>query len=213
MVAKTELQSFTQSWNQTAAWAQTQGIGRNSYYPIYQMDSARLLAGSTPMSSAERTRAILAAHNPNNVTPVPGDKANPTNVLGNAVTDLRNIFTGLSPTTLIPNLFDTVKNTILHPSTVIKPIGEILGGVASGNMGEVKSGFEQAAGLSGPGSILSWLPGVYDAGLYAQGGLSEVLSHPVTSFVDVAPFASGGTDHRRRGHRFAHGGRSRPRWA
>jgi len=192
MVAKTELQSFTTSWNQTAAWAQTQGINRNSYYPIYQMDSARVLAGQTPMSQAERTRAILAAHNPNNVTPVPGDKPSPTNILGNAVNDLRSIFTGLAPNHLIPNIVDTVKNTILHPSTVIKPIGEILGGVASGNPNEVKSGFEQAAGLSGPGSILSWLPGVYVAGEFTQGGLNEVLSHPVVGFLDVAPFAPAG---------------------
>jgi hypothetical protein len=189
MVARTELQSFTQSWNQTAAWAQTQGINRNSYYPIYQMDSARLLGGQAPMSQAERTRAILAAHNPNNVTAVPGDKPDPTNIMGNAVNDLRSIFTGLAPNHLIPNIFDTVKNTILHPATVIKPIGNIIGGLASGNPNEIKTGFEQAAGLEGPGSILSWLPGVYVAGGLAQGGISEVLSHPVVGFLDVAPFA------------------------
>ena len=193
MAQKQEIQSFTQSWNQTAAWAQAQGIPRKDYYPIYQMDSTRLLTpGSTPMSQAERTRAILAAHNPNQVTPVPGDKPNPTNIVGNAVTDLRNIFTGLAPNHLIPNIFDTVKNTILHPATVIKPLGEIIGGVASGNVNEVKSGFEQAAGLTGPGSILSWLPGVYVGGEFAQGGLSEVLSRPVTSFIDLAPFAPAG---------------------
>ena len=189
---KSALTSFTTSWNQTVAWAQSQGISKNSYYPIYQMDSARLLTGESPMSEAERTRAILAAANPNHVTPVPGDKPDPTNVVGNAVNDLRNIFTGLAPNHLVPNLVDTVKNTVLHPETVIKPVADVVGGAASGNLNEVKQGLELASGLKGPGSILSWLPGVYVGGELAQGGLNQVLSSPVTSFIDLAPFAPAG---------------------
>jgi len=189
---KSNYQSFEQDWNKTVAWAQTQGINRNSWYPIYQMDSARLLAGENPMSTSERTRAILAAHNPNEVTPVASDKRDPTNIMGNTVTDLRNIFTGLSPNHLVANIFDTVKDTVIHPSTFIRPTEEVLGGALSGNTKELKSGLEQAAGLTGPGSILSWLPGVYVAGEVAQGGVGEVLSRPVSSFLDVAPFADTG---------------------
>ena len=103
----------------------------------------------------------------------------------NTVTDLKNIFTGLEPTHLVSNIFDTVKNAVVHPSTWIKPLEDI----ASGN---VKQGLELAAGITGPGSILSWLPGVYVGGLAAQGGIGNVLSHPVVSLMDVAPFTPAG---------------------
>lgn len=185
MAQTSAIQGFSQSWNKTAAWAQSQGIGYKDYYPVYQMDSQRLLSGESPMSNAERTRAILAAANPNNVTPVPGNAPDPANVMANTVTDLKNIFTGLAPNHLVSNIFDTVKNAVLHPSTWVKPIEDI----ASGN---VKQGLELAAGVQGPGSILSWLPGVYVAGEAAQGGVGEVLSHPVQSLLDVAPFAPAG---------------------
>jgi len=185
VVQKSQLAGFATNWNKRVAWAQSQGINKNSYYPIYQMDSARLLAGESPMSNAEATRAILAASNPNNVTPVPGDKPNPTNILGNTVSDLRNIFTGLAPNHLVTNIYDTVKSAITKPSTWITPLADI----AQGN---IKQGLEAAAGLNGQNSILSWLPGVYVAGEIAQGGVGEALSHPVVGFLDVAPFASAG---------------------
>lgn len=185
MVQQSEMQGFTTNWNKRVAWAQSQGISRSSYYPIYQMDSARLLAGETPMSNAEATRAMLAAQNPNNVTPVPGDKPSPTNIWGNTVNDLRSIFTGLAPNHLVTNLFDTVKDAVTKPSTWLAPIEDLA-------QGDVKQGLEAAAGLNGQNSILSWLPGVYVAGEIAQGGVGEVLSHPVVSFLDVAPFAPAG---------------------
>jgi hypothetical protein len=184
-VEKSAIQGFTETWDKTASWAQAQGISSKSYYPVYQMDSARLLAGETPMSTAERTRAILAAANPNHVTPVPGDKPNPTNIWGNTVSDLRSIFTGLAPNHLVANVYDTVKNAVLHPSTWVKPLEDI-------GTGHVKEGLELAAGVTGPGSILSWLPGVYVAGEIAQGGVGEALAHPVVSFLDLAPFAPAG---------------------
>ena len=182
---QSKIQQFTQNWSKTAAWAQGQGIKYNSYYPVYQMDSQRLLANESPMSNAERTRAILAASNPKDVTPVPGDARDPTNIMSNTVTDLKNIFTGLEPTHLVSNIFDTVKNAIVHPSTWIKPLQDIA-------EGKVKQGLELASGLKGPGSILSWLPGVYVGGLAAQGGIGNVISHPVVSLMDVAPFAPAG---------------------
>lgn len=184
-VEKSAISGFTSTWEKTASWAQSQGISKKAYYPIYQMDSARLLQGETPMSTAERTRAILAAANPKDITPVPGDKPNPTNVWGNTVNDLRSIFTGLAPNHLVANVFDTVKSAVLHPSTFVKPLEEL----ATGN---IKQGLEDAAGLNGQPSILSWLPGVYVAGELAQGGLDEVLAHPVVSLLDVAPFGSAG---------------------
>src|SRR5208282_1413834 len=109
----------------------------------------------------------------------------PTNVIGNTVNDLRSIFTGLAPNHLVTNLFDTVKDAVTKPSTWLAPIQDL----AQGN---IKQGLEAAAGLNGQNSILSWLPGVYDLGELAQGGVGEVLSHPVVSFLDVAPFAPAG---------------------
>lgn len=189
MVSKSIDQSFNSDWQKAVAWAQTQGIGQHVYLPIYQQDAQRVASGGYPMSSAERNRAILAAANPNNVTPVPSDHPNPLSFMGNARTDLRNIFTGLAPNHLIPNIFHTAEAAVLHPSTWLNPIEDVAKGVATGNMGDVKKGLELAGGKN---SILSWIPGVYDAAEMAHGGLSEVLSHPIVSFLDVAPFAPAG---------------------
>ena len=49
MASKSELSTFQQNWQQTAAWAQSKGIKYNDYFPIYQQDTQRLLQYGTPM--------------------------------------------------------------------------------------------------------------------------------------------------------------------
>ena len=124
------------------------------------------------MSEAERTRAILASANPNNVTPLPTDTPSTGSGLsaighffGNVVHDASNIFTGLQPTKLIPSIVDGVVNTVEHPSWILNPEKN---------------------------TIAQWIPGVAVLGEFEQGGLSNVLSHPLISFLDVLPAADTG---------------------
>ncbi len=185
---KTLDQSFSADWEKAVAWAQTQGVGANAIKSVFNYDSQRVANGSFPMSIAERNHALLAAQNPNKVTQVPSDKPNPASFLGNARADLANIFTGLAPNHLIPNLFHTAETAVAHPSTWVKPIEEVTGGALSGNVKEVRTGLEQA----GTSILGTAVPGVYVLSELAKGGLGEVLSHPVTSFLDLAPFAPAG---------------------
>ena len=170
MTYKSNLQDFQSSWTKTVNWAKSQGIPQASIYPVYQLDSKRLLQGSYPMSEAERTRAILASYNPNNVTPLPTDTPaqNPiTGFFGNVMHDAANIFTGLQPTKLIPSIVDSVVNTVEHPNWVLNPTKN---------------------------TIAQFIPGVALAGEFEQGGLSNVMSHPLISFLDVLPIADTGVD-------------------
>lgn len=182
MVQRSIDTQFNVDWEKAIAWAQTRGIDSQSWLPIYQMDANRLQNGEPQMSTAERNRAMLAAKNPNNVTPVPSDKPNPASILGNARNDLRSIFTGLAPNHLIPNIFHTVESAVLHPSTWERPLADIA-------KGDIRTGLEEAGS---PNSILSWLPGVYDLSELAKGGVDQVLSHPIVSLLNVAPFAPAG---------------------
>lgn len=172
MVQKSSAQQFQTSWTKTVNWAKSQGISQQSIYPVYQLDSKRLLSGTYPMSEAERTRAILASSNPNNVTPLPTDTPSTgsglgaiSHFFGNVVHDASNIFTGLQPTKLIPSIVDGVVNTIEHPNWVLNPEKN---------------------------TLAQWIPGVAVVGELMQGGLSNVLSHPLISFLDVLPIADTG---------------------
>lgn len=166
--SKSNLQYFQSSWSKTVSWAHSQGIPQASIYPVYQLDSKRLLSGYYPMSEAERTRAILASYNPNNVTPLPSDKpGNPiTGFFGNVMHDAENIFTGLQPTKLIPSLFDSVKNTFEHPEWLLNPEKN---------------------------TLASFIPGDQLLAMYKQGGFSELAAHPLLSFLNVLPVADVGT--------------------
>jgi hypothetical protein len=178
---------FRNSWNQTAAWAQSRGISYSDYYPVYQSDSQRLLKGQNVMSQAEREREIAGAANIK-VAPqaVPSTTPAATNVIGNTITDLRNIFTGLGDVVIHPlhnGLVDQLVNTIgfidghYHPqgATDIAKLGDLL-----------------------TNTVAAWVPGLSDVGTVLQAkdpiaGLEQLAEHPVTSLLDVSalvrPFA------------------------
>src|SRR5260221_7479031 len=115
MPQKSVIDSFHNSWNSTAAWAQSKGIKYNDYLPIYQQDSQRLLSGGFPMSQAERERAVVAAADVSKPTQAtPSTAPRPGNVIGNTITDLRNIFTGIGDIAIHPlhnGLVDSIKNS------------------------------------------------------------------------------------------------------
>lgn len=193
MVSKAPDVTFGDDWNKLVAWAQSSGISMSVVQPVYSMDLGRLQSGSYPMSNAERIRAIQAAANPNQVTQVPETHSGFSlgSLLGNAVNDLRNIFTGLAPNHLIPNMWHMAETAIVHPSSWIAPIEDIGKGVFTGDFSEIRKGFDLA---SGPGSVLSLLPGVADVDelLHGKAGLEELWQHPISSFIDIAPFAPAG---------------------
>ena len=168
MAQKPGYETFSSSWNKTLNWAHQQGIGTASVLPVYELDAKRFVSGTYPMSEAERTRAILASYNPNNVTPLPTDQ--PQGGIGgffhNIMHDATNIFTGLQPTHLVTSIFDSVKNTVEHPNWLFDPKKN---------------------------TLAQLIPGVSLIGEYEQGGIDNVMAHPLITFLNMLGIASAGT--------------------
>lgn len=189
MASKPAVQSFTQNWNKTVNWAKQQGIPYSAYYPVYQLDTQRLLGSGSPLSESERIRAIQAAAGLNYSTALPTDNPSPTDLIGNTKKNATEIFTGLEPTHIIPNVVDTVKSTITSPGHIIGDIGDALFGGSAGRK-------SAAQDILKPDNILAWAPGVYDLAqvfavdpnLTGNKGAKALAKDPITSLLDVIPF-------------------------
>ena len=194
MVSKPKDQTFVQDWNKTVEWAKANKIPYSAYYPVYQLDAQRLLSG-TPMSEAARIQAIQSAYGLNVTTALPTDAPNPSDVVGNVRTNAANIFTGLEPQHLISNIWDTVANTIEHPSSLggaVEDFAKILNPLANQQQTRNAIGaFDQHVLASH--SLLSWVPGLYDAAVLTNGGkpgsagLKQLADNPLTSILDILP--------------------------
>ncbi len=186
MAAKPQVQSFTQSWNKTVNWAKQNNIPYQAYYPVYQMDSQKFVTSGQGMSESERIRAIEAASNLSYSTALPTDNPDWANIVGNSKKNATSIFTGLEPTHIIPNVLDTIKNTIAHPSDILGAIGDLF----TGNLGAASKQILK------PNNILDWVPGVYDLAtvfnadpnLSSGAGGKALAENPLTTLLDVIPF-------------------------
>jgi hypothetical protein len=190
MASQAEIDQFHTSWQQTAQWAQSKGIKYNQYYPVYQLDSQRLLqyGSNGAMSTAERERAIIAASDPQAATQAtPSTAANPSNIIGNTITDARNIFTGLGDIVIHPlhnGLVDSVKNTF----DLMDGSHKLQGNSPGAKLGDALTS-----------TVLSWIPGMQDIG---EGFIANAASkdpfaavdvlteHPLQSILDVLPLAN-----------------------
>jgi hypothetical protein len=164
---KAGYQTFQQTWAKTVNWARSQGIPNSAIVPVYDMDSSRFVQGTYTMSEGERVRAILASANPNNVTPLPSDNPEPGigGFFHNMMHDAQNIFTGLEPTHLVDSIYQSVKNTVEHPGWLLDPEKN---------------------------TLAQFIPGVSLIGEYEEGGLSNVLGHPLVTALNVLGLASAG---------------------
>ena len=167
-------QTFNTDWNKIRSWAATQKIPTVAVNNVYALDQTRLQSGTYQMSNAERTRAILAAAGMDYSTALPTDNPGPSDVWGNTIRNIQGIATGLMPTRLAANIFDTLKTTV---DDISNP-----------------GAFAKNGGLAGAleNSALSWLPGAYDVGKVMQAkslgaGLDQLAEQPITSLLDVMP--------------------------
>ena len=194
MPAQPEAEKFQSSWNQTAAWAQSHGIKYNQYFPIYQEDSQNFLTpGKTVMSQAEREKAIQAVANINKPTQLtPSTAPNPTNIIGNTITDARNIFTGLI------GMVNPEHNSIVD---MFKNSFDDLTGAhhLAGNTDAAKLGDALTS------TVLSFIPGALDVGrvlqadpnisnpwqyLTSKKGAEALAENPISSVLDILPITS-----------------------
>ena len=176
-VKRSAAETFTSEWDRAAAWAQSQGISASTYLPVYQYDVNRLQTYGYGMSAAERNRAILAAQNPNDVTPAPTDNPNPSNVFGNARHDVASIATGLINAP--EGLWHLVDNTFHAATNPAKMDARTFGGTAANWLND---------------TVLALIPGAADLGTYlgaggGNAGANALFEHPVVSTLDVIPAA------------------------
>ena len=195
MPTYSEIESFNHNWQKMSAWAQIQGVGYNTYYPIWKADAARLQSNNHAMSNAERERAILAAHDPSTIQKVPQDNPNPWNIVGNFQTDIRNIATGIGDIVIHPlhnGLVDPIKNTY----GLFTGAHHLAGQSTAGKIADAASN-----------TVLSFIPGVADIGTVLKAdptalslgpdkpgtdtaaGFKALAQHPVASILDVIPLS------------------------
>ena len=174
MANKPQYESFIQGWNKTVSWAKQNGIPYSAYYPVYQADSQKMITSSSGMGEAERIHAIEAAAGLNYSNALPTDVHSPTAVLPNIKQNASSIFTGLNPFGIIGNVWDTVKNTVEHPSTITAPLFSVAA--------EQQIPYTQH-------DIWNLVPGVTDIALLAGGkkGAAQLAENPISSLIDVVP--------------------------
>jgi hypothetical protein len=135
----------------------------------YELEAVQ--RGSDPLTDKERLKVALAAQTGQAVTQLPD--RNPLNFAVNAYKDLTDIVAS------VPRL----------PVAIAKEIGDLphIGERIAQAQAEGKNLIEALAGAPG----LRLLPGAYTLGNLAGGGegLTEAVSHPLFSFLDVLPAA------------------------
>jgi len=171
---KPAVQTFDTDWTKIKSWAQTQKIPTVAVNNVYTLDSSRLTSGYYTMSNAERTRAILAAAGMDYNTALPSDNPSAANIIGNTITNAQSIFTGLMPTRLAANIWDTFKDTVDDLEDPARLAGK----------DPLANALTQTA--------LSWIPGAYDLGTVLKAGnikagLEKLAEQPITSLLDVMP--------------------------
>lgn len=188
-VPKTGEQSFDSAWQKAQAWASSNGIGMNSILPVYQMDLTRVQNGEYQMGAAERNLAILAAHNPNQVSSAPTDNPNPSNVIGNAVSDAGKIATGIEG--IFTGSFE--KQVWNSAKASVNPVAQERHG--AGTLGDIGG----TIGNWLNNTLLSFAPGAADLGTILQhdptlstnAGGEALAQHPLVSLLDLMPGEGG----------------------
>src|ERR1035437_9247064 len=181
---KAAVTTFNTGWQNIKSWAKQQNLPDTAVNNVYALDQQRISSGSYAMSNAERTRAILAAAGQNYNTALPTDAPSASDVLGNTVRNVKAIATGLQPTRLVGNIWDTLK-------TSAGDVGDLLTGHA-GRMG--KGSWQATAGDLLSNTALSWVPGAYDVGKEftaeskGKNPFEALAQDPVTSALDILPF-------------------------
>jgi hypothetical protein len=186
-MARTGAQDFTQSWNKTVEWAHQNNIPYSAYYPVYQQDASKFMTNGYGMSEAERYHAIEASAGLNYSNVLPTDTPNPANVPGNIKSNASSIFTGITGIftgQTEANIWDTVKQTVEHPSELAAPF--MFHGVPLPFPVNVGA-FSKIA--NDPHNIYNYVPGIWAASEAAQGvsGLKKLADNPLNTVLDVVP--------------------------
>ncbi len=134
---------------------------------VFNMDRQRVLRGQKPLGTKDTARALLAANRGDTITPQP--KRNPANLLGNAISDVSNIATGV----------------FKLPAALVNEVTEIPHFAERLRDGE---GNAAQRLLRAPG--IRMLPGAYTAANVAGGDLREIVTHPVMTALDILPVAN-----------------------
>lgn len=180
-------ETFQSDWVKTQAWAKSQNIPASSYLPIYQQDASRLVQYGYPMSQAERIQAVRSAAG-RGVTQLPQDNPSPTNILGNVKNNASELFNGLNPFHMIPNLFDTAKEAVTHPvQQILDPALDVAELMDPSREQAARQNFSKT--ILGPHAIGSLVPGAYDLAELGKGkqGIRTLADNPLTAVLDVVP--------------------------
>lgn len=172
MADLTAIQTFTRKWTRLRGWAAENKIPNIALIPVYHMDVQRLKTGY-PMSEGELYRAVLGSAGMETKASLPTTTSTPSDILGNVKNTLWHLFTGLTPSSLVTNMYDSIKNTIEHPLTMME-------GLFGTKAARQRS-------LSRPTFLADMIPGALDLMKLETGwkGVDTLVEHPVMALIDT----------------------------
>lgn len=184
---QSEVDQFQNSWSKRLSAAQSEGIPDNVIRTVYNMDANRLLKGDSYYSNEEAMTAMKALHAgrpvmaPGQNAPSVGEdiKSLPSNIYS----DTRNLVTGIIHTPsdlwqheLYPFVADIEGG---NGSNADKLLGDPSLYKDKSTTGKA------AAALNSP--IVNLIPGATDLASILSGNAGQLLEHPISSILDVAP--------------------------
>ncbi len=168
--------------------AKGEGIPNNVVQTVYNMDAKRLLQGNQYYSNEE---AMTAMHDLQSGRPVMAPNQQSPSILsdiehlpGNIFTDTRNLVTGLMPPNLAHDLWQHELYPLVAYAEGKRPTTDQLAGDPALYKGKNLQG-KAAAFLNSP--IVNLVPGATDIASLISGNGGQLLQHPLSSILDVAP--------------------------
>lgn len=181
-MATTPLESVLNSWKTRDAEAQALGIDRSAYGELAKRDVKNVMGGGSPLPASEVNIALLSSAIDRPIVQTPERGTGPKDTIGNIPKDIEDIVRGF-----IPGMARWAWN-------LPKTIGQsVIAGGKGPETEETKGVLDIGANLRNMAKdpLVQLLPGVYSAAAATTPeGRRELQQRPVTTFLDVLPFAS-----------------------
>lgn len=182
----TPLESVLNSWKTRDAEAQALGIDRSAYSELAKRDVKNVMGGGSALPASEVNIALLSNAIQKPIVQTPERGTGPKDTIGNIPKDIEDIVRGFIPgmARWAYNLPGNIAASYINPA-------------GSTAKGRAELGYESSGGVAGAirnagkDPLLSLVPGVFTAGkLTTPEGRKELQQRPVTTALDILPFAS-----------------------
>lgn len=185
-MASTPLESVVENWRQRDIEAQALKIPRSSYQELAKRDIKNVTMGGAPLANTDVNIALLSQAMGQSVIPKPERGTGPKNIIGNVPKDTEDIVRNFIPgmASWAWNLPKNIGRSYLNPQGATAAGRAELGYEPDKDFGARIRNLQRDP-------LTGLIPGVFTiAKLTNPEGRKELQQRPVTTFLDVLPFAS-----------------------